>query len=93
VLVVPLVCLVAALVGIGAVRVRTQCRILELGEDLAALATEQAGLLDLKRRLEAERAYLRHPEHVREVAEQRLDMVPVDPAWIRTIRTTAEEKP
>jgi hypothetical protein len=43
-------------------------------------------LLDERRRLEAERAYLRHPDYIQSVAAGRLHMVPAAPEHTQTIR-------
>ena len=59
--------------------------LLELGEEIGDLTQEQAALLDEKRRLETERAYLRHPNRIRTFAEERLDMHPADPQRIQSI--------
>jgi cell division protein FtsL len=67
-------------------RVRTKAKGLELGAAIAELTHEHNRLLDEKRRLEAERAYLRHPDHIQRVAIERLHMEPVQPERIQAIR-------
>lgn len=78
-----LVVTVMTLVGLA--RVRARLALLELGEEIGDLTQEQAALLDEKRRLETERAYLRHPNRIRSFAEERLDMHPADPQRIQSI--------
>ena len=75
----------ALLAGVGLLRVRTKARVLELGESISELTHEHTRLLDEKRRLEAERAYLRHPDHIQRVATLRLGMEPVQPERIQVI--------
>ena len=82
--------IVATLAGVGIARVHAQSRVLELGGEISQLTDEQIRLLELKRRLEAERAYLRHPDQVREVATRRLGMVPVTPDRIQHIDLQGE---
>ena len=88
----PLLLLVAlALVtAAGVVQVRARARVLGLGAEIAEMTGEHSGLLDEKRRLEAERAYLRHPDYIQSVAAGRLDMVPARPESIQTIRLKPE---
>ncbi len=73
-------------VGLAHVRMRT--KVLELGLDLYELTSEHADLLDRKRRLEAERAYLRHPNHVFEIAREQLGMIPAAAERIQRIELT-----
>jgi cell division protein FtsL len=84
----PLLMLVAVglLCSVGIARVHTRTRVLEMGAQISELTSEQARLLDDRRRLEAERAYLRHPEQVRETATTRLGMIPLPADRIQTIR-------
>ncbi|MEZ4454726.1 MAG: cell division protein FtsL [Nannocystaceae bacterium] len=77
---------IAALAGL---RVRTQARILELGEAISDATAEHSKLIDEKRRLEAERAYLRHPDHIQRVATQHLGMERPEPESIQRIRVDA----
>jgi cell division protein FtsL len=72
--------------AIGIMRVRTRARVLELGAAITDLTDAHTRLLDDKRRLEAERAYLRHPDHVQEVALEHLDMEPAQPERIQRIK-------
>lgn len=85
-----LLLVVGALTALGIVRVRASTEVLELGAEITDLTAEQAELMDRKRRLEAERAYLRHPDHIEEVARDRLRMIPVAPVLVQTIRVVEE---
>lgn len=78
--------IVGVLTAIGIARVRATTRVLELGAEITELTSEQARLLDDRRRLAAERAYLRHPEHIDEVARNHLQMIPMSPDLVQTIR-------
>jgi cell division protein FtsL len=78
--------IVGVLTAIGIARVRATTRVLELGGEITELTAEQANLLDERRRLAAERAYLRHPDHIDEVARNRLQMIPMSPDLVQTIR-------
>jgi cell division protein FtsL len=80
---------VGVLAAIGIVRVHATTRVLELGAEITTLTAEQASLLDERRRLAAERAYLRHPDHIAEVARHRLQMIPMSPDLVQTIRLQA----
>lgn len=84
---------VLALAAIGIVRVRATTRVLELGAEITELTEEQSRLLELRRRLSAERAYLRHPDRIGEVARDRLGMVPVAPELVQEIRLLEETQP
>ena len=77
--------IVGVLTAIGIARVHATTRVLELGD----LGAEQANLLDERRRLAAERAYLRHPDHIDEVARNRLQMIPMSPDLVQKIRLQA----
>ena len=83
----PLLLLVAlALITIaGLVQVRARARVLGLGSEIATMTGEHSQLLDERRRLEAERAYLRHPDSIHAVAAARLHMVPAAPERTQTI--------
>ena len=83
---------ILALTGIGLVRVRATTRVLELGAEITALTDEQSELLEKKRRLSAERAYLRHPEQISDVARDRLGMVPIAPELVQKIRLKENEE-
>jgi cell division protein FtsL len=82
---------IVALSCIGVVRVRASTRVLELGAEITELTNEQSELLERKRRLSAERAYLRHPEQIERVARDRLDMVPIAPELVQHIRVENSE--
>jgi cell division protein FtsL len=88
-----LLLVVGALTALGIVRVQASTEVLELGAEITELTAEQARLLDQKHRLEAERAYLRHPDHIEEVARDRLRMIPVAPVLVQTIRVVEEPSP
>jgi len=83
--------IVGVFTAIGIARVHTTTRVLELGAEITDLTTEQARLLDERRRLAAERAYLRHPETIDEVARNRLRMIPMSPDLVQTIRLQEQE--
>lgn len=89
----PLLLLVAlALVTVaGVVQVRARARVLGLGAEIAEMTGEHSHLLDERRRLEAERAYLRHPDYIHSVAASKLQMVPAAPERIQTIRLAADK--
>ncbi len=70
---------------VGIARVRARLDVLALADEVTALTAERDELLDRKRRLEAERAYLRHPERVRDRATAELGMVQATPERIQTI--------
>lgn len=83
--------IVGVLTAIAIVRVHATTRVLELGAEIAELTAEQARLLDERRRLAAERAYLRHPQYIDEVARNRLQMIPMAPDLVQTIRLQRQE--
>lgn len=83
--------IVGVLTAIGIARVHATTRVLELGAEITELTAEQASLLDERRRLAAERAYLRHPQHIDEVARNRLQMIPMSPDLVQTIRLLEPE--
>jgi|GEM_PF-1439485 len=78
--------IVAVLAGIGIVRVHASTRVLEMGAEITTLTEEQAELLDIQRRLSAERAYLRHPDQIARYARDQLGMVPMTPELVQEIR-------
>ena len=82
----------ALLTAAGVVQVRARARVLELGAEIAEMTGEHSGLLDARRRLEAERAYLRHPDYIHSVAAGRLQMVPAAPERVQTIRLRPDPK-
>jgi cell division protein FtsL len=90
----PMLLLVALglLTAAGIVQVRARARVLELGAEIAEMTGTHSGLLDQRRRLEAERAYLRHPDYIHSVAASRLQMVPAAPEYIQTIRLQPDPK-
>lgn len=77
--------------GMGIVKVQTTTRVLEVGGEITQLTEEQARLLEKKRRLTAERAYLRHPDQIEDVARERLGMVPIAPELVQQIRIVEED--
>jgi cell division protein FtsL len=77
---------VGVLTAIGIARVQSTTEVLAMGAEISQLTTEQAELLDERRRLAAERAYLRHPDHIEEVARDRLHMIPIAPDLVQKIR-------
>ncbi len=81
-----LIAVVVILTVAGVMRVQNRTAVLETGARITDLAAEHARLLDQKRRLEAERAYLRHPDHVQEIAVERLKMVPATADRVQTIQ-------
>jgi hypothetical protein len=81
---------VLTFVGLARVHLRTQ--VLELGEEITEKTEEQARLLDRKRRLETERAFLRHPGRLRVHAQSELGMAPVPPERIQRIKLLEAEK-
>lgn len=83
--------MVAVLAAIAITRVHTSTEVLELGGRITELTQEQARLLEEKRRLAAERAYLRHPDQIEEVARDKLGLVPVSPELVQQIRVVEEE--
>lgn len=90
----PMLLLVALglITAAGVVQVRARARVLELGAEIAEMTATHSGLLDQRRRLEAERAYLRHPDYIHSVAASRLQMVPAAPERIQTIRLQPDPK-
>ena len=81
-----LLLIVIVLAAAGIARVRASTRVLELGASITELTDEQARLQEQKRRLLAERAYLRHPDQIAEVARGQLGMVPIAPDLVQQIR-------
>jgi cell division protein FtsL len=77
--------LLAILGAVGIARVHARVEVLELAEEITALTAQQEALLDRKRRLETERAYLRRPSRIHEQARE-LGMVHVAPEHIQRIR-------
>lgn len=75
----------AVLTGVGLARVESRIEILDVANEITELSEDQQRLLDRKRRLETERAYLRRPNRVAEQATERLGMVPAPPERIQRI--------
>lgn len=84
---------VAVLVAMGVVRIQSTTAVLEAGGDITRLSEQQAMLLEEKRRLSAERAYLRNPQQVQSVARDELGMVPVSPELVQKIRVKGAPTP
>ena len=87
-----LLLVVVVLSAAGIARVRASTRVLALGASITELTDEQAHLQEQKRRLLAERAYLRHPDQITEVARGQLGMVPIAPDLVQQIRVVEEAK-
>jgi cell division protein FtsL len=85
-----LLLIVMVLAAAGIARVRASTRVLELGATITELTDEQSHLQEQKRRLLAERAYLRHPDQIAEVARGQLGMVPIAPDLVQQIRVTED---
>jgi len=77
---------VLVMIAMGIVRIQSTTQVLEAGGDITKLSEQQATLLEEKRRLSAERAYLRNPQQVQSVARDELGMVPVSPELVQKIR-------
>ncbi|NVB39263.1 hypothetical protein G6O69_15575 [Pseudenhygromyxa sp. WMMC2535] len=75
----------AVLTAVGLARVSARIEVLQAANEITELSEQQKRLLDRKRRLETERAYLRRPERVAEQAAARLGMVPAPPTRIQRI--------
>ena len=81
---------VTVISAIAIVRVHASNEVLEFGGQITELTQEQAHLLEEKRRLAAERAYLRHPEQIEDIARNKLGLVPITPELVQPIRLVAE---
>ncbi|MBL8942269.1 MAG: septum formation initiator family protein [Myxococcales bacterium] len=77
---------VVAIAAAGIVRVHASARVLGLGAEITELTDEQSRLQEQKRRLLAERAYLRHPDQIGDAARSRFGMVAVVPDLVQPIR-------
>ena len=75
----------AVLTGVGLARVDARLEVLQLANEITELSEDQQRLLDRKRRLETERAYLRRPARISEQARERLGMEPAPPDRIQRI--------
>lgn len=73
----------------GVVQVRARARVLELGAEITEMTGEHQSLLGERRRLEAERAYLRHPDYIGSIAAGKLQMIPATPDRIQQIHLAA----
>lgn len=78
--------ILGVLTFVGLARVHMRTRVLALAEEITALTDERQNLLELKRRLQTERAYLRHPDRIRDHARAELGMSPVPPERIQRIK-------
>lgn len=77
---------VIALATAGIARVRASARVLQLGAEITELTDQQTLLQEQKRRLLAERAYLRHPDQIADTARSTFGMVPIVPDLVQPIR-------
>jgi len=75
----------AVMTGVGLARVDSRIEILQVANEITELSEDQQRLLDRKRRLETERAYLRRPSRVGAQARERLNMEPAPPERIQRI--------
>lgn len=80
-----LVTVLAVLTGVGLARVDSRIEILQIANEITELSEQQQRLLDRKRRLETERAFLRRPARVGEQARERLGMEPAPAHRIQRI--------
>ena len=78
----------AVLTGVGLARVESRIEILQIANQITELSEDQQRLLDRKRRLETERAYLRRPARISAQAQERLGMEPAPPERIQRIELT-----
>jgi cell division protein FtsL len=83
----------AVLTGVGLARVESRIEILDAANEITELSGDQQRLLDRKRRLETERAYLRRPARVTEQATARLGMEPAPPERIQRIELLPAAEP
>ena len=74
--------------GVGLARVDSRIEILQMANEITDLSEDQQRLLDRKRRLETERAYLRRPNRISEQARERLGMEAAPPERIQRIEVT-----
>ncbi len=88
-----LLSVLAVLTAVGLAKVQAQTRVLELGGEIAELSEERARLLDRKRRLETERAFLRHPDRIRLTATEQLGMEPVPPDRLQHVELLTNTEP
>jgi cell division protein FtsL len=84
----------AVLTGVGLARVESRIEILQLANEITDLSEDHQRLLDRKRRIETERAYLRRPARISEQARERLGMEAAPPERIQRIELIpAKSKP
>ncbi|PRP97459.1 Cell division protein FtsL [Enhygromyxa salina] len=83
----------AVLTGVGLARVDSRIEILDVANEITELSEDHQRLLDRKRRLETERAYLRRPARVGEQAAARLGMEPAPPERIQRIELLPAKEP
>ena len=83
----------AVLTGVGLARVDSRIEILDLANEITGLSEDQQRLLDRKRRLEAERAYLRRPVRVSAQAADHLNMIPTPAERIQRIELVPAPEP
>ena len=77
---------------VGLARVHSRVRVLSLAEEITQLTQERSGLLDQRRRLETERAFLRRPARIRQKAVELLDMKATAPERIQVIKVHPVKK-
>ena len=83
----------AVLTGVGLARVESRIEILDVANEITELSGDQQRLLDRKRRLETERAYLRRPARVSDQVTTRLGMEPAPPERIQRIELLPAAQP
>lgn len=81
-----LLMVLGVMTAVGIARVNSRVRVLEYAEQITELTDEHNRLLDDKRRLETERAYLRTPSRIRREASERLGMQATPPERVQIIR-------
>lgn len=81
------------LTGVGLARVQSRIEVLDLANEITELSEDQQRLLDRKRRIETERAYLRRPARIGAEAAERLGMVPAPPERIQKIELLPAAEP
>lgn len=78
----------AVMTGVGLARVQSRIEILQLANEITDLSEDHQRLLDRKRRIETERAYLRRPARISKQARERLGMEAAPPERIQRIELT-----
>lgn len=81
------------LTAVGLAQVQSRTEVLELANEITELSEDQQRLLDRKRRIETERAYLRRPARVSAQAAERLGMIPAPPERIQPIELLPAAEP